>query len=64
MPTVVNPAKPDKFNSFSPTEYDNLSDEELAKLLRQCNVNVSPQVKPQAPKYTDLDSLVGSERVS
>jgi hypothetical protein len=61
MTQAFNPQKPDKFNSFSSSEYDNLSDEELAKLLRQCKVNVSPQLKPQAPKYTDLDRLVGSE---
>jgi hypothetical protein len=54
-------AKPDKFNSFSSSEYDNLTDDQLAELLRQCKVNVSPQLKPQSPKYTDLDRLVGSE---
>ncbi len=51
-------AKPDKFQSFKATEYDNLSDEELQKLLNQCKVRVASQVKPQAPKYVDLDRII------
>ena len=55
---AFNPAQPDKGQSFSSTQYDNLSDEELQKLLNQCKVRVASQVKPQAPKYVDLDRII------
>lgn len=58
---AFNPAKPDKNQSFSSTEYDNLSDEELRKLLNACKVRVQPQQRPAAPKYVDLDALVKSD---
>lgn len=58
---AFNPAKPDKFNSFSSTDYDNLSDEELRKLLNACKVRVQPQQRPASPKYTDLDALVKTD---
>lgn len=58
---AFNPAKPDKNQSFSATEYDNLSDEDLRKLLNACKVRVQPQQRPAAPKYTDLDALVKSD---
>lgn len=58
---AFNPAKPDKNQSFSATEYDNLSDEELRKLLNACKVRVQPQQRPVAPKYTDLDALVKND---
>ena len=51
--------KPDsERHGYKPTEYDNLSDEELQKLLNQCKVRVASQVKPQAPKYVDLDRII------
>jgi len=58
---AFNPAKPDKGQAFSATQYDNLSDEELRKLLNACKVRVQPQARPQTPKYTDLDSLVKND---
>jgi hypothetical protein len=58
---AFNPAKPDKNQYFSATEYDNLSDEELRKLLNACKVRVQPQIRPATPKYTDLDSLVKND---
>ena len=58
---AFNPAKPDRGQAFSATQYDNLSDEELRKLLNACKVRVQPQQKPSAPKYTDLDALVKSD---
>ena len=58
---AFNPAKPDKGQAFSSSEYDNLSDEELRKLLNACKVRVQPQTRPQTPKYTDLDSLVKND---
>lgn len=58
---AFNPAQPDKGQAFSSTQYDNLSDEELRKLLNACKVRVQPQTRPQTPKYTDLDSLVKND---
>lgn len=51
-------AKPDRGQAFAPTSFDSLSDEELQKLLNQCKVRVASQVKPQAPKYVDLDRII------
>ncbi len=58
---AFNPAKPDRGQAFSATPYDNLSDEELRKLLNACKVRVQPQQRPAAPKYVDIDALVKSD---
>jgi hypothetical protein len=58
---AFNPAKPDRGQAFSATQYDNLSDEELRKLLNACKVRVQPQQRPVAPKYVDIDALVKSD---
>ena len=52
-------AKPDKFQSFKATEYDNLSDDQVAELLRKSGVRVGPQKKPNFGKYVDLTHLPG-----
>lgn len=56
--TGFNPAKPDKGQSFRPTEYDNLTDEQLQELLNKCGVRVAPQKKPNFGTYVDLDAVV------
>lgn len=43
-------------NGYRPTEFDNLSDEELAKLINATGrVRVNQQVRPQAKRELDLD---------
>ena len=59
---AFNPAKPDKFQSFSSTQYDNLSDEELRALINSTGrIKVAPQQHIPAKKHIDLDKLTGGK---
>jgi hypothetical protein len=52
--------QPDSSHSgYKQTEYDNLSDEELAALINATGrARVAPQRRPPAKGYVDLDALI------
>ena len=52
--------KPDsERHGYKPTEYDNLSDEDLQKLINATGkIRVTPAQKPKPVRVTDLDEIV------
>jgi len=51
--------QPDSTHSgYKQTNLDNLSDEEIQKLLNQCGVRVAPQQKPPVKGYVDLGAQI------
>lgn len=45
-----------------PSEYDNLSDEDLARLINATGrARVTQISKPQSKRYIDLDALIGDK---
>jgi hypothetical protein len=59
---TFNQPRPDsESNGYKSTDYDNLSDEQLDTLLRQCKVNVGPMRVPTPKRHVDLDALLGTQ---
>ena len=60
MNTFYQPAPDSSHHGYKTTEYDNLSDEELDKLINATGkARVSPAKKPQPIRVVDLDALLG-----
>lgn len=62
---TMNQPNPDKLAQQGPSEYDNLSNEDLRKLINDAARlkgragNLQPQVRPVAKKVVDLDQYLG-----
>ena len=59
MGSFYQPSPNSESLGYKPTEFDNLSDEELQKLINATGrVRVAPQTKPKSSKYVDLDRII------
>jgi hypothetical protein len=62
MNTFYQPAPDSSHFGYKETEFDNLSDEELDKLINATGkTKVPPAKKPQPIRVVDLDALLGGD---
>jgi hypothetical protein len=64
QPQIFRLARPDsESNGFKPTQYDNLSDEQIVALINSAGKRqVRPHVPPPQKKVVDLDAIARGGR--